>query len=1442
MQDKTSLISPSITHADFGTQIVAGSERQSSVDTSRQLKDTGKETSMEYVPAKEPAKYIVAETPMLLRDDTEEQLSEGIKVRSSKVLGKKKTSPFSDVNPRLPLQPRSPNVFDFVDEDPFDKSDLCERVKQRRKKEVAKSNQNVKKKGMDAEASENMKGQENSKTSDKAGDGYSLDLEQYTTKPSKSSKSLKRKNDDNTKQQTRPGRRRGKGQRLLEEAWKKDRESQLIDSGSTVNLIESASVSCDDDNVTVDAHENVAEKASYLAGNVGGSDNKEGIEADLLETAGKEVSDASETADFPCPKESSKLGVHEAKDEPCLATDSTDLDSKDSPISNVRVTGTKKANITNNAIVLCSEQGSRVNLISANSEGTSTTNEVTNEMPSGTTEQKESQSDRLEVSVVYEQKEEFAGDRSCKVRTVKNYIQFSGSDVVPPSVPSPDTSICEPINPMQSPLYKGYKVSPDFETTAAVANASTDYSNGEEQVTVSHLSQGNVIVISGKGKMDSQDIGKIPTRSQEKSSLNLYSEKGTNEKESSIISNADSIPVDTKLERAAHSLKEGSDLSLVDQGTKEDAMQNNENGVSLRKKEINVLDFDVEMVGIIGENSSKLLSGDQIVNTRSDKNLVKITEDELSERHFQGGKDGEEDLKEGDISTDSTPPLNEDELFSQGTYFDDHVPDAEDHQEVVLPRVGQVSCEMQCQMKVTDQSGKEVDQMGKVAMKSIEMSTEESCTQASVSILEKVTNSAHLVESSRKIVSINNRLKNQDDVAFSIANSCVQTVTESTRTLVSSACQTEHQKSLEMIDIKRLDEERLPTVFSVACQATIVDPNVEKDCMKSVDRQSFRMKSIGCQTEISDGEIASASKGPMVSSSGDVVDGSQVGMCTECKRTICKLPTDIFEIVKRNIQDAVARRELSIIPGRVNYPLNFQASGCIVKQNAKVSNESEKTADEADVGIRIERLSFVPVWMTTETDERTPAGDESASSAELTRAVRASKRNLVKRLIDKSKKAKGIKKTNLKGSAGQEKRVKNEITVGDGVQGSIREEGDQPKDGNVSSSNLDEALAIQKRRNFKKTEQNTADENVAEELDEKCAERGSQEDVIPPTPLSEIMPSIPSVANASSLISAEPNNQVVTSVYKDVSSSMERAIGNLDSILSDDVNLSGQGKDKTDDISAGSEADKGSCQKGSISQSKQDDFPPKKTNVLSLKRKAEKQLARKSVNEDSAKRVKLCSEFVAGHELENDSQADSATNLSLKRVEKRDNTDKASTSICPASLGKADDGSSAIFSGTMADSFTDMNSQLLCDNLSGQVQSREKELDTEAIQETVEAIVVREQADSMKIINEPSFAVLERKEDTLLDDEAILLIETPVCEEEQNHVAGEEVASRREDFDNDDKPAARLSLKKKNIKEKRVKKPQEEEEIALIAEDMQESKAGNVATLYTNPSIYFQKS
>ena len=1269
-----------------------------------------------------PTKYIVAETPMLplQGSDTEEQLTEFDGRKSGKTFGKKKTSPFSDVNIRAPLKTRDPNVFDFVDDDPLDNSDLCERVKQRRKKKDMQTDNKLWPKSVDS-------------VIDVQGEG-SRHLEQCGAKTSKTNNSSK-KNDDTAKRQRRPGKRKGKGMHLLEEAWDVDQESsQLIDTASTVNLSEPLSVSCTDEVPRLNA-----------------------IEVDSKVTSVATLADETNT------------------------TNEKDV--------NRVSTRSKRVNVT---------KSSKGDLVATDQEETFAVGETARHKEASTIDETAAAStspneislprDESDVSLVHEPVPESNISRMHgNIGSDKHIMDNSGvSDVVPPSVSSFDAASYGPINPMESPLYKKGKMSPEFENDHISTHAVDVNTNGciiGKQAGAPSLGHEIGPFDPGKG-----------TRARDRTSLSLCSETGNTEIEEAmnsstpcsesvvVVSNvfADGMPKELE----ASTERKLTEVSPVCQDVSVDTLENSTHcnktaGWNTSVKEAEVLDLDLENV-----EAMKVKSDEDLMETKLTCTQSEVTEIEASVQEPPAGRSDEgannEDPIEGNISIDSTPSLCEEELYSQDTYFDGVVPGKSLEE-------ARNSCDVQTsketQSRSNNVSGRVsagIDDSSMDLVKPFQGSTEGDSTQASASILAKENESGVISELGTEIV-----LKTEKSITVvkgvqsiqSISNAFTQTPTA---IKVSTSCQTECHDATGIRD--QTDIDRHSSVVSVACQTSERD---QYECtLEDVMRRDTHMMSKGCQTAETSYGYLPDEEYAFLFRECEKIDANTRDLCTECKRTAFRVPLDIFELVKRNMQDALAQKDSSIIAKCINSAKKLATSGVVTRNGTSDTNVPEILDDQTSAAIRVERLSFVPVWMSTNEDEDSSVDHDRVPPLESLKAVRTSKRNLVKKAINMYKKRKCIKSENSRPLTDKEKYVEAEPDFEEeDVYLAARDDISKGNANDVSTDDRSLVESTMEKCPLDRLKESNMDiEGVEKEMEEEVDPLNSN-DVILPTPPSERLKSITLDINAASSetaksfrdLGSEADAPLVGNDHEEHSSSFASCDRKTGDIRVETVSSLGELSGTSRDAKYYSIESEGEVAlRSQVSHRKVVDG---KSNVrpLRLKRKADRLLVEGSMNEGSSKKVKLNPESLSDRELACDSHVQSNGGASEPLV-----CDPMLTYKKPTDIGNTyapkyskDLENSLESSEFIVDSLEGIGSQILCDNHSEKVQPQENEMRREVSEKTEEELISPREAKVKLDVCEPSFAVLERKEETQ-EDEAITTVETPSYEGVQDKVADEE--------------------------------------------------------------------
>ena len=1279
-------------------------------------------------PTENPTKYIVAETPMLplQGNDTGEQLPENQTDNSGKTVGKKKTSPFSNVHVKAPLKTLDQNVFDFVDDDPLDKSDLCERVKQRRNKEGTE---------LDNKLKPNIA---------KSDGKRSRHLERDSAAKNKSLKGATTKNDGNITRLKRP--RKGKGHQLLKEAWDADQEgsSQLIDTASTVNLTEKSTVSSEISSPRVNVIETESQESSVV------SCTNESMKVASISIEAKEMLlTSAKHATTTCIENSPKgdLAASYPRLSPTVETDALSVSLLDTALPQ----------------------------------------------------------DNLEVSIVLEHNPET--QKSLKHKDIERDRQvdiLNGSDVVPPSASSPDVPFYGPINPMESPLYKNYKKPPGLESTSSsthVDGVILGDSSIEKQVTVTSVGEQLELQV---------DEDKYP-KSHERMSMDLYSETGSTESKETVA-----LPCIKMAAEASHSLtndiqeeikvptdSKPNAVSSIDQHMGKNALENGagsdgDASCKVKMREIIVLDFNEEKIVSNVPKSDRVLTEKKVIGEESSE---RRSVEELPTEQDKKGTKGE-DPEEGDISLDSTPSLCE-ELYSQDTYLDSDIHEkslkgTEDCFDI------QSSVGVQSEGIVLEHGCGVTDDPRKASMLSVERSTEDDNTQASVSILAK-ENEGSVIDDMKTGAVLRNTECNYEkstDVGMDLPSKVSDLSQTDIGTKVSSACQTEYYDILGIKKQTAVDS--VSAMLSVACQTSPLDPgknNPENESLQRCSRgNDFHMMSKGCQTVGTDLRSIPDEDCSLLARDCNIVNVNAASLCADCKRSACRVPINIFEIVRRNMQEAVARQGLSIVAGSTESPANFTKSDVNTKRDTDMPNVSEISKGHANAGIRVERLSFVPVWMTANPDEGNPRNHESTSPLKSARGIRTSKRNLLRKFINKSKKRHGRRtQVEKEGTSIAESDVDEEENPEKGCFDACEDISIAKADdvSNVKSINCRESR-VEKNPHDESLEKNSKNRK---ELDDQTGALQSN-DVRLPTLLSETSNKVTSdVTTAHSKVTRsfpDPRGMIdaplpIGDRREQSSAAQGNTVDRLDAVPLSSMSTPGTAVDKVETkppvnglINDNRNGDCNSVDsKGEVALSSplpQGKLANKKSKgrPLRLKRKSRRQFVKESANDCLSKKLKLSSDSCGTHEVGGDSQElsksgtlESPTGLSVLSDEKPTDAEKACTPISSTGVKKSFDKTA---DSSIVDSLQDIDSQILCDNHSSKTRPRKKKRRRNMIKEEESVSSCKVKAD--RDVCELSFAVLEHKEDSILPPcEEISIIETPPCEEGQSQIKiDEEVA------------------------------------------------------------------
>ena len=1287
--------------------------------------DKSNEVCQDAEPVENPTKYIVAETPLLpLQGNSNEEQPAERSSRSGILLVKKKTSPFSLASVRVPLKPQDPNIFDFVDDDPVEKSDLYERVKQRRRREDVKSGSVVKSKAV--------------KLVNDAQRDCSNHREEGTSKTSKSSKNVSAKTGSEATRQKKPRMKRGRGKMLLKEAWEvdEDRNSQLIDTASTASLGESLNAACPNVGPRVDESPTNTRKHSNVSHEDGNA------EACSIESRMKDISDQAE-----------------------LATD-------DGPLENLATSLPKE---------VCIDDKHDAELISE---------------PEAIPSQ-----DNLEGSVVYKESPGLETDKPFKHEDAESsrlLNDSSASDVVPPSVSSSSTPFHGPINPMESPLYEKCNLSTGFE--AITGSACVSDAESRESV--------NIAAYSSIGDhIKSQSNGESCSRSQE-ASRNLYSETRGSENVQAIISNSgcslsiaaaeepltDDRPKDP--EACTDSILNGTAFDhSVSKNAPKIVSCHDKYAISDTEKDPTALD-NAEIIAQEMELENVLVEC-KVVNKQSEECRLSEVQDP-SAGQTKEGADGKDERGE-QTSTGSTPSLCDEELFSQGTYFDDGVlgkslEDTED------PCCMQISEGIQSHSMVLEHNTEVAEYPRKILGKSLESSTDDN-TQPSISILVKKQFESEIDGLISETALKPDACSGEKPIAGAIharpeVDAFTQTIEEAR---VSSACQTEFAETL----VKQGDAGDHAEMISVACQTIAFDEHEHDTEGVAVQRQKMSKAltmSQACQTVKSSFINLSGEDYSPMSNERGIDNVNAASSCSQCKRRVSKVPKDVFETVRKNIQDAVARADSSIMSKGIDVPVNFTVSDQKIKVDTTTESESEMLESQTSACIRIERLNFVPIWMTSD-EEFSPKDDKNGSILESKRDIRTSKRNLLKRFTNKSLKCKAKKDDDCRPPTDRKHNMEIDVDP---------EEEEDAESAEVSSN------IIRKCNNESEKEEHAnveVRENVKENGEvEKDVNEIDTNDIILPTPPSEILKNFttdittvsskaanPVIASGTMFVASQGSSSTHAKAANDIDSDSlpsEYKLGNGDSIgtpvssLSDPIYESCEGKPGSASFRA-EEAERELFQVENVAVGKSSG------KSLRLKRKSKRQLVKSSGNSSSSKKAKLNADCLLVNEPEGSSQEcsradkiDSVVDCSVDIDKNFPNSGVACPSPCKTGLEKSVESSMHSLD-IMVDSLEGVSSQISCSYRSGRMPTQEEQVRKRLLKRGEEdsVSILEDKADND--LNLKSFAVLERREDIVLTDEAIAALDTPVCEEVQNSMVNEERAAtdrsvaEGEDFNDD---------------------------------------------------------
>lgn len=944
-----------------------------------------------------PTKQVVPETPYLqIQDrDAKDNILENLENIAGRIHRSKKTSPFSTVTMKAPTRAPRHNQFDFVHVNPLDNSDLCERVKQRRKK-------------LDATFNRKQKNQENSVRKFYSRGNSSVENDQQTVTSEDATSRTKVSNGKTKhyhggKSLAKMGGRRSDARGLLKGAWGADEggSSQLIDSCSSVDLTDARCMSPSGDFATI----NVPDGKS-------------------IEVSSNRVLERRE----------SSYGSHQfslPEDDP--------------------------------------ENGMLF--------------EESQSLP------------------IYSAAESANGEKTACLD--------KGNDIVPASMQTPDCSILGPINPMQSPLYEKYRRSNESKQPIdAIVTGDTRTSISEERVIRNSSSKDTGL------QSDKEEASRL----MEKISLNLCSESGSDDivdKEHSVISNVENLDVkkvasdiigrENISDRTIKSRNEQGKDSIIQHGEcakelctdheMDESSDETSNSTYLKDRiSSHGIQWLIQTHGGVEANSEQSVSDDIIPvdivveplascaealdDTFNEEVKVVIDFESLARTGLEcGGKD----LPEAEFdSSDSALTLCKGEPFSQDTFSDDGSDDAmisASATSVPISLAKELPREPENQSTVSTSLHDTSDKKEVRCVRSTELSKQEGYTQPSISIVAA-----------------------EGETNISPAST--------------GAAYAQGFTPIESCDVVAMDEDAKADAMECEEDFLVLEG------MKYA-------ASVGCQTSSAalDALFSEVmSKAPI----NNAKEADSAKVCSECRRNILSVPTRIFERVKENIQSKLTREDSTVLIISRNYPMNLVTSGAVVKESQLLPIEASPSADKGDIGIRIERLSFVPMWMTAGKDERKAQGDEPATLVESKKTNRASKRNLMKRFKDESKqnaeKVKSSGKVITMFEIENESSVENRIgrrypgkAVGNkrSAKGRFDKFATEHVSNFLTTQKTGEQSDVTQNVNRSSCFESVVDEHASEEVkDEEIDTLNNQngkgngfrcsDDVIPPTPLSDI--------------------------------------------------------------------------------------------------------------------------------------------------------------------------------------------------------------------------------------------------------------------------------------------------------------------------------------------------
>ena len=957
-----------------------------------------------------------------------------------------------------------------------------------------------------------------------------------------------------------------------------------------------------------------------------------------------------------------------------------------------------------------------------------------------------------------------------KSNAVNKEVDYKGSDesdIVPSSVPTPDASLVNVINPMECQLYDLHsqvhkeeiialdKGSPEIQSFRKMGSSEEPGTKLDKIVQKLQLAKSNCFVrvadansacnsameiaesektdlmLHGKNSMGNEAVMEqrldMTVSNQnfdnKQLSLHLFSEpiasESCNETDKDLGQKTDRSRIENEVMRtgscskgsALHQAEKGTvfavnecNCKITNEGDTETFLETFNDKRSSQKNTL-MTAKGVELVQSITEgNVDKLEMLRKFAEPNSKSTCENIAKED------RPITDAEETYESFTPSVkNNTPRSDESDLFSQETYFNEDCANRK-----------LVNNESECG------KGSEMTEERVVVSMPIEnlYMTQEDLSQGSASILHRLSQLEIASNQGKKMVNELN-LFAEDVSATALKRDAFTQANVSTDVVaievsgVSKACQTENGPTRD---------------------ANFAHLQAAGHRTGAVDVNSFSMNS-NCQ------------------------------LCIGCQRNMHDSPIEIFKVVKTNIREAVEQHRSKKLTSTLKdgrYSLNLGSSGLIAGPQRLASlDKCSVTMKDNDGGIGISRLSFVPDWPDPRLGDKLKLDDEDELEA------RSITRNVVEDAVQQPCLRRGCR---LKNASQPDCSIKaipeesneeietyenadNEETVEANLFGNLafQDACDNPSSQEESDDNIAEEVCL-------------ATETESAKLDVDCLK---SRDVIPPTPLSPVQLNleastvIPSLVMETSTFACLNKDEMGSQEGLDYKLSLKSAkdsgrSGSLEE-LEGSNRMEGKLKDsifsefhvhdrqKSDrDPSLGNEANK---QAGnslcSISKELLLDV-----NVASQGNSNE------SVNRLNLKRK---AKIIPKDDL-------SSQNLAKKiKIEDSENRNEENRSNKSSQAYEAQIQSSQICSGIMIDSYGDVSSQIVLVSAKNKETDQRTDSKLHAPREPkgeikVEVEIKTSSATLELQLREQSFQITERNSEVINDSQTIILLDTPKVE------------------------------------------------------------------------------